>query len=178
MRVLGIDPGLQITGYGCVEGDALRPRIVEAGVVRLTKSGEPRTVGDRLVELDRDVREIIERTSPDTLALEGLFAHYRHPETAIKMAHARGVIVLAARSAGLGLVELKPAEVKKATCGTGRATKAQMQSAVQDLFRLPELPTPSDLADALAIGVCALRREEVGRFTAHGVGSVIESKHE
>lgn len=162
MRVLGIDPGLQITGYGCVEGDALRPRIVEAGVVRLTKSREPRTVGDRLVELDRDVREIIERTSPDTLALEGLFAHYRHPETAIKMAHARGVIVLAARSAGLGLVELKPAEVKKAATGSGRATKEQMQLSIQSMFNLPQLPKPADLADALAIAACAHRRHQLG----------------
>lgn len=158
--MLGIDPGLQITGYGCVEGDAVRPTIVEAGVVRLVKAGEKRSVAARLEELDSEVRALIEHTSPDGLALEGLFAHYRHPETAIKMAHGRGVIVLAAQKAGVPIVELKPAEVKKALTGSGRATKEQMQMSVQALFSLPELPTPSDLADALAIGVCGLRRRE------------------
>ena len=162
MRIVGIDPGLRITGYACVEGDAVGPQIVEAGVFRLGGRGHEAPIDARLEELDRDVRALLARVEPDAMALEGLFAHYKHPETAIKMAHGRGVIVLAARCAGVPISELTPASVKKAVTGSGRAEKHQIQRAVQDLFALPELPTPADLADALAIGVCALRRGEVG----------------
>ena len=161
MRVLGFDPGLSITGYGCVTGDSIRPSIVEAGVFRLTKSGQPvPPIGDRLVELHQDVVELIERVKPDLVAIEGMFAHKDHPGTVIKMAHARGVILLAARAAGV--VELKPAEVKKAATGSGRATKEQMQLSIQSMFNLPELPKPADLADALAIAACAHRRHQLG----------------
>lgn len=163
MRVLGFDPGLSITGYGCVTGDLIRPSIVEAGVFRLTKSGQPvPPIGDRLVELHQDVVELIERVKPDLVAIEGMFAHKDHPGTVIKMAHARGVILLAARAAGVEVVELKPAEVKKAATGSGRATKEQMQLAIQSMFNLPELPKPADLADALAIAACAHRRHQLG----------------
>ena len=163
MRVLGFDPGLSITGYGCVTGDMIRPSIVEAGIFRLTKSGQPTPpIGDRLVELHRDVVEMIERVSPDLIAIEGMFAHKDHPGTVIKMAHARGVILLAARSAGVEVLELKPAEVKKAATGSGRATKEQIQLSIQSMFGLPELPKPADLADALAIASCALRRHQLG----------------
>ena len=163
MRVLGFDPGLSITGYGCVSGDMIRPSIVEAGIFRLTKSGTPvPEIGDRLVELHRDVVELIERVEPDLVAIEGMFAHKDHPGTVIKMAHARGVILLAARAAGVEVIELKPAEVKKAATGSGRATKEQMQLAVQSMFNLERLPKPADLADALAIASCALRRHQMG----------------
>ena len=161
MRVLGIDPGLTITGFGCVEGDPVRPRIVEAGVVRLTKGKARRSLAERLVELDEEIRGVIGSCRPDVVALEGMFTNPKHPGTVITMAHGRGVIMLAAQSMGVGLVELKPAEVKKGVTGSGRATKDQIQTSVQHLFGLSELPTPADLADALAIGVCALRRSEV-----------------
>tara|TARA_R110002072_G_scaffold150953_6_gene299908 strand:- start:15777 stop:16280 length:504 start_codon:yes stop_codon:yes gene_type:complete len=160
MRVLGIDPGLRITGYGCIEGDAIRPQIVEAGIFRLASKSPVPPVADRLVELDRDLRELIERVEPQIIAVEGLFAHYAHPETAVKMAHGRGVILLAAKHMGLEIMEFKPAEIKKAATGSGRATKVQMQESIQSLFGLPELPTPADVADALAIGVCGLRRHD------------------
>lgn len=160
MRVLGIDPGLSITGYGCVSGDIVRPDIVEAGVFRLARGSPVPAIGDRLVELDRDVRELIERVRPDLVAIEGMFAHKDHPGTVVKMAHARGVILLAARRAGIEVCELKPAEVKKAATGSGRATKEQMQLSVQSMFRLAQPPTPADLADALAIAACALRRHQ------------------
>jgi len=162
VRVLGIDPGLTITGYGCVEGDALSPSIVEAGVVRLNPQKHTRPIEDRLLELDASIREIIARVEPEIVALEGMFTNPKHPATVIKMAHGRGVIMLAARSLGTELVELEPASVKKALTGSGRAQKHQIQRAIQDVFALPDLPTPADLADALAIGVCALRRGSVG----------------
>lgn len=163
MRVLGFDPGLRITGYGCVSGNEITPAIVEAGAIRLVSgSGATPTVADRLVELDMDVRAIIGRLVPDAIAIEGLFAHYRHPETAIKMAHARGVILLAARQAGVEIVELKPAEVKKSLTGSGAARKEQVQESVRRLFNLEEVPKPNDVADALAIAVAAGRRAAVG----------------
>ena len=172
MRVLGFDPGLRVTGYGCVAGDEVRPAIVEAGAVRLVKgSGAVPSVADRLVELDRDIRELIGRLAPDAIAIEGLFAHYKHPETAIKMAHARGLILLAARQAGVEIVELKPAEVKKSLTGSGSAGKAQVQESVRQLFRLEEAPKPNDVADALAIAVAAGRRAAVGLGLGGGVRS-------
>lgn len=160
MRILGIDPGLRITGYGCVEGDVIRPKIVEAGVFRLAGASPVPSVADRLVELHADLRALIERVEPSVIAVEGLFAHYGHPETAVKMAHGRGVILLVAKHMGLEIMEFKPAEVKKAATGSGRATKTQMQESIQALFGLETMPTPSDVADALAIGVCGLRRYE------------------
>ncbi|MCA9303204.1 MAG: crossover junction endodeoxyribonuclease RuvC [Phycisphaerales bacterium] len=158
MRVLGIDPGLRITGYACVEGDAIRPSIVEAGVFRLVKNGHTPELADRLVELDADLRGLIERTNPDAIAIETMFTNIKHPGTIVMMAHGRGVVLLAARQCGVPILELKPAEVKKAATGSGRAEKGQMQRAMQDLFNLDSLPTPADLADALAIATQGLRR--------------------
>jgi crossover junction endodeoxyribonuclease RuvC len=93
--------------------------------------------------------------SPDAVAIEGLFSHYHHPATAIIMGHARGILLLAAHQANLRLLELKPAMVKKSATGFGQADKSQMQRAIQSHFRLADLPNPPDLADALAIALCA-----------------------
>lgn len=163
MRCLGIDPGLRITGYGCVEGSPdqiTTADLVEGGVVRLVKSSQRDTpsVASRLVELERDLLEIFDRLEPDLVAVEGLFAHGKHPATAITMAHARGVILLIAERLGIPLVELKPALVKSAMTGNGAATKAQMQEAVARAFGLAEPPKPADVADALAIALAGLRR--------------------
>lgn len=158
MRVVGIDPGLRLTGYGCIDLVSARPILVEAGVVRLADSGPLPSVSDRLDELERDLSEMLDRLRPQAVGVEGLFAHYKHPATAVVMAHARGVALLAIRRRGLDLVELKPAEVKKSITGTGRASKEQVQRAVQQVFALPSLPEPPDVADALAIAVCAAQR--------------------
>jgi crossover junction endodeoxyribonuclease RuvC len=159
VRVLGIDPGTRITGYGCVEASraARGPgaALIEAGVFRLDTK---RPVADRLLELDTDLRELIDRLRPDVVAVEMIFSHVKHPATAMVMAHARGVILLGAKRAGLPLVELRPSEVKKSLTGFGHAEKAQIQRAVQECFALPEPPKPPDVADALAIALCALRR--------------------
>lgn len=172
VRVLGIDPGLRLTGYACLDsspGAADTPTIAEAGVFRLSQrvaTDEPdgstsksaASVSARLVELDRDLRDALDRLKPDVVAVESLFAHYKHPATAIIMGHARGVLLLAIRQAGCRLVELKPNEVKKSLTGHGHAGKAQMQSAVQSVFNLAEPPSPPDVADAIAIALCAARR--------------------
>jgi len=130
LRVLGIDPGTRVTGYACVEGDAARPGIVEAGVFRLVKgTGEAPSVASRLVELERDLAELIERVRPGAAAVEALFSHYRHPSTAVVMGHARGVIMLTLEKAGLEVIELAPKSVKMALTGSGGAGKKQMQEA-------------------------------------------------
>lgn len=160
MRVLGIDPGTNITGFGCIDM-ADRPSLVEAGVFRLKGSAVANGVdslSSRLAELDADVRDLLERVSPDVVAVESLFAHYKHPATAITMGHARGVILLAVQRCGAQLVELKPNEVKKALTGHGHASKSQIQHAVMAAYRLAELPTPEDMADAIAIATCAAWR--------------------
>ena len=173
MRVLGIDPGLRITGYGCVEGapsdrrgrKAVGPDavLVEGGVIRLDAK---MTISARLAELETDLNEIILRLRPDAVAVEKLYAHYKHPTTAIVMGHARGVVLLAierARTPGGGrvrLVELGATEVKKSLTGNGHASKEQMQRGVQQQLGLPPHapPRPADVADAIAIGLCGLRR--------------------
>lgn len=156
MRVLGVDPGLRITGYACIEPGPIRPLIIEAGVFRLPRTHA--TLAQRLDELDRDFTALLQRTSPQVVAIEGLFAHYKHPATAIIMGHGRGVLLLAAQRAGLSILELKPTQVKKSLTGFGGADKAQVQRAVQAECGLPAPPSPPDLADALAIALCTLHR--------------------
>jgi crossover junction endodeoxyribonuclease RuvC len=156
VRVLGIDPGLRLTGYACIDfGVINRPVVIEAGVFRLSAK---LAVVERLVELAGDLRELIARTKPDRAAVEMLYAHYKHPTTAIVMGHARGVIFLTLAEAGLEITELRPTMVKKAATGFGHAGKDQMQRAMQTFLKLKELPTPADVADAMAIAVTASRR--------------------
>lgn len=165
MRILGIDPGLQRTGYCVVELPArgLEPRLVEAGLIRLRRT-DP--LERRLRVLDADLQGLFEAHRPEHMAVEGVFAHYAHPRTAILMAHARGVILLAGARHGCTLVTLAPAEAKKAICGSGAASKAQVQRAVAAQFRLAAPPEPADVADAMAIAACAARRLALGRLTA------------
>lgn len=169
MRFLGIDPGLRLTGYGCVESPPSGTRrlrsstdatLVEGGVIRLNAR---LSVSQRLAELDSDLREIIDRLHPDVVAVEKLYSHYKHPTTAIVMGHARGVVLLNIQRAGLRLIELGATEVKKSLTGNGHASKDQMQRGVQAQLGLAAPPRPADVADAIAIGLCALRRT---RFTS------------
>lgn len=157
--MLGIDPGLARTGYCCVIVDESAPaeaaKVVEAGVLRLKQES---SVPSRLVELERDLVELLERVKPGCVCVESLFAHYGHPRTAIVMGHARGVILLVAARAGLRVLELPPAEVKKSVTGNGRASKEQVQHAVAALLGLPGVPEPADVADAMAIAICGSRR--------------------
>ncbi|HEX8877100.1 MAG TPA: crossover junction endodeoxyribonuclease RuvC [Phycisphaerales bacterium] len=171
LRVLGIDPGLRITGYGCIEVGRQGVSLVEGGVFRFGRAlnagerdeaearvGDVHTVSARLAELDRDFRVVLDRLRPDLVAVESLFAHYKHPATAIVMGHARGVLLLAIRQMGMELMELKPTMVKKSISGNGLAKKAQVQSAVRAVLGLATTPEPADMADALAVAICASRR--------------------
>ncbi|MEM1353995.1 MAG: crossover junction endodeoxyribonuclease RuvC [Planctomycetota bacterium] len=165
MRILGIDPGTRLTGYGVVElrAGSIEPALIEAGVIKLNAK-DP--LADRLAQLADDLAGIIESTGVAQLAVEEVYAHYAHPKTAIIMAHARGIILLCARRAGLPIHELAATEVKKAITGNGHASKEQIQLAVQSQFRLPEPPSPPDVADAIAIATCYARRLAVQGLSA------------
>ena len=156
-RVLGIDPGLQITGYGLVDlaDGQFDPILVEAGVIRLATR---QSIESRLVQLYEDLDAIIDEFSPTCAAVEKLYAHYRHPRTAILMAHARGAILVCVQRHNIPVAHLPSTEVKKAVTGYGHASKLQMQRAVQAQCRLKELPAPPDVADAIAIALIQARR--------------------
>lgn len=150
-RILGIDPGLNITGYGVLDVAKMQPNLVEAGVVRST----PRqSLVQRVHEIHTGVTEVIETLQPSCLAIEELYSHYERPRTAILMGHARGVICLAATQAGIPVVHYAATQVKKILTGNGRAPKSQVQLAIQRELGLDAPPDPPDIADALAIALC------------------------
>lgn len=157
MRILGIDPGLHLTGYGCIDLDAARGEtsIVEAGVLRLKTRT---TLAFRLAQLHEDLSALLDELQPQRVVIEQIFSHYQHVRTAILMGHARGVVVLAAQQRSLEIDELLPTAVKKAVTGNGHANKRQMQHAVMTQCGLLEVPKPPDVADALAIALCDARR--------------------
>lgn len=162
-RILGIDPGLQITGYGLVDlvGHAIEPQLVEAGVIRLPTG---KSIEDRLLQLSDELGEVLDEFKPSRMAVEKLYAHYKHPRTAILMAHARGVIMLAARQRDVMIEHLPSTEVKKAVTGYGHASKEQMQRAVQAQCKLAEPPSPPDVADAIAIALTCARRVALAKL--------------
>jgi crossover junction endodeoxyribonuclease RuvC len=150
-RILGIDPGLQITGYGVLTVAADRFQLHEAGVVRGVQRGD---LGRRVQAIYVGVCEVIDGCRPQVLALEELYSHYQRPRTAILMGHARGVICLAAASHSIPVIGYSATQVKRILTGSGRAPKHQIQQAIQRELRLDRLPQPADVADALAIAIC------------------------
>jgi len=157
MRVIGIDPGLNLTGYACIEasqGEDLL-RLVEAGVLRLRSSA---SMAFRLRQLDDDLNGLLDDLRPRRMAVERIFVHARFAQAAIVMGHARGVVLLAAERRGMGLDELPPASVKKAITGRGRASKHEMQMAIMHQCGLSHPPEPADVADAIAIALTGARR--------------------
>ncbi len=160
MRVIGIDPGLNITGYGIVDEEDQRIGLIEAGVVR-TKASLP--MAERLSEISREIDEIIAQFSPEVMAIEELYSHYQHPRTAIIMGHARGVVFAGAARAGIPVFPYAATRIKKSLTGNGRASKKQVQLMIRSTLGLSEIPEPNDAADALAIALCHCRslRQEV-----------------
>lgn len=157
MLLLGIDPGLRITGYGLVryEPGTIEPKLVEAGVIRLSAR---LSIEARLQQLHTELGELLDEHHPTHVAVEKLYAHYKHPRTAILMAHARGVILQVAQGRQVAIHHLPSTEVKKAVTGYGHASKLQMQRAVQCQCRLAALPSPPDVADAIALALTCARR--------------------
>lgn len=155
--MLGVDPGTAILGYGVVamQGEALEA--VDYGVLT-TSASLPLT--SRLLLLFEGLTEIIERVSPTEVAVEQLFFS-RNVQSAFAVGQARGVALLAAARQGLGVAEYTPQQVKQAVAGYGRATKSQVQSMVQVMLALKEIPQPDDAADALAIAICHARWNEL-----------------
>jgi len=153
MRILGIDPGLQATGYGVlnVDGPDAHPGLVEAGVIRTRRED---ALADRLLEIRDGLAAVLAEFRPDAVAVEALYAHYRHPRTAILMGHARGVVLLAAADAGAPVTSYNATQIKKSLVGSGHAGKVQVQRAIQAAFGLSEPPQPADVADALAVALC------------------------
>ena len=151
VTVLGIDPGLRITGYSVVRAAGPSLSLCEAGVIRTDANGP---LEERLFTLYRGVKGVIEEVRPDVMVVEQLHSHYRHPLTAVKMAHARGVICCAAAEHGVPVESYAPTRVKKAVTGNGHASKEQVQRMVQSAFGLRSVPKPPDVADALALSLC------------------------
>src|SRR5690606_5963394 len=147
VRILGIDPGSVRTGYGCVDADGNRCHMVCSGVVSMSAR---LSFPERLLAIHASLSQTLDEVRPDCVAVESLF-HAVNARSAFALAHARGVIVLAATQAGLPIVEYAPAEVKRAVAGYGRAEKRQVQHMVRLLLGLADPPTPYDVSDALAI---------------------------
>jgi crossover junction endodeoxyribonuclease RuvC len=152
-RVVGIDPGLNVTGYAVVEPTTWGPYVVEAGVIR-PRGDSAKTMGGRLLLIHRGILEVLDAFPPSALALEQVHSHVNHPRTAILMAHARGVIVLAAAERGVPVVGYAATRIKKTLTGSGKAPKEQMQHAIRIELGLDQLPEPHDVADACAVALC------------------------
>jgi len=163
MVVCGIDPGLEITGYAVLRLTAGTPVILDAGVLRTTRSA---LLPERLVQLSDDFAAVLEQWSPESVGVEQLYAHYKHPRTAIQMGHARGVLLERAARSGAKIHGFSATHVKKHLTGNGRASKSQVQGAIQSLFALPAPPEPADVADAIAIAFCCGRESILAAMPA------------
>ena len=161
MIILGIDPGFAIVGYGIIEYDNFKYRTIEYGAIT-TEAGEDMFV--RFKKIHDELSEIIERTKPDCLAIEELFFN-SNQKTAINVAQARGILILAALNKDIPVFEYTPLQVKQATVGYGRAEKAQVQQMVKTLLKLEKVPKPDDTADALAIAVCHAHSYKANNLT-------------
>jgi crossover junction endodeoxyribonuclease RuvC len=157
VRVLGVDPGTSVTGYGVVEtgnGSGDCGRLIECGVLTFARRA---TLASRLAELHDGIAGLIERLHPTTLALESAF-YAKNVRTTLVLGHARGVVLLAAVQAGIDIAEYPPATVKRTVAGLGAAGKAQVGAMVARLLRLQHAPRPADAADGVAVALTHILR--------------------
>ena len=157
MKVLGVDPGLRTSGYAVLTLRGRDVAVLDAGVFR-ADSDLP--LAQRLVQLYNDIEQLLVEHEPEMMAVEELYAHYKHPRTAILMGHARGVFLLAAARQRVAVHGFAATRVKKSLTGNGRASKEQMQRAITTQLKLSEVPKPADVADALAIALCCLNEQQ------------------
>jgi crossover junction endodeoxyribonuclease RuvC len=162
VRIFGIDPGSERTGYGCVETDGRRHRLVACGAITAL-AADP--FPQRLARIHRELAALLASCRPECVAVENVF-YSVNARSALKLGHARGVALLAAVEAGCDVVEYTPAEVKLAVVGYGRAEKRQVQQMIKLLLGLDKAPTPHDAADALAVAICHLHSMPLGRLKA------------
>jgi crossover junction endodeoxyribonuclease RuvC len=151
--ILGIDPGLQVTGYGVIECGTQGPVVREAGIIRSSEGRASADMAERLRSLYDGLLGVIDEFRPTVVAVEQLYAHYQHPRTAILMGHARGVIFLAAAQRDLPVLSYNATRIKKSITGNGRASKEQVQRTIQRELGLAKVPQPPDVADALAVAL-------------------------
>lgn len=164
MRVIGIDPGTVIVGYGVLEVDCGRVRALTYGVIRAEAAGA-RDLPSRLRRVYRGLGELISTWKPDSFAIEEAFV-YKNVRSAFALGQGRAVAILAAAEAGLAVSEYAPSLVKKAVCGSGRGGKPQIQAMVKTLLALPEPPNPFDASDALAVAFCHVHRLKFAEMRA------------
>lgn len=153
MRILGIDPGLQVCGYACLDADGDEESLIEAGVLRIPND---LPLAERLNRIADDIHSILKSFGPEVVAVEELYSHYAHPKTAILMGHARGVILQKCAEAGIEVRSFSATRIKKSITGNGRASKEQVQRTIQTVLTLRELPEPNDVADAIAAALCCV----------------------
>lgn len=156
VRILGVDPGTLVLGFGVVDQNGSRLVAVEYGVIRAPRGSG---IAERLGFIQTELQKVIERTRPEVLAVERVFAGKSIP-SAIRIGEARGAVMAVAARSGVNVVEYTPAEVKKSVTGSGRAAKEQIQEMIKIIFGLKEIPHPHDAADALAIAVCHGNRSQ------------------
>lgn len=150
MRILGIDPGYAIVGFGIIDLNNYQTQVVDYGVITTPKE---QRLPERLHHIYNCIKEIIRTYKPDVVAIEELF-FFKNLTTAIPVAEARGVIVVACKECGVEIYEYTPLQIKQALTGNGRAEKKQIQYMVKLLLNLQQIPKPDDAADALAVAIC------------------------
>ena len=153
MRILGIDPGIAIVGFGLIDAERGQAKLLNYGAIT-TPAGLP--LARRLVQIERDMDELIAQLQPDAIAVEELFFS-NNITTGIAVAHGRGIILCTAEKIGVPLYEYTPMQVKQAVVGYGLAEKRQVMDMVRRLLKLKAVPRPDDAADALAIALCHAR---------------------
>ena len=151
MKILGIDPGLQVCGYACLETGGDIVNLIEAGVFATPTD---LAIEQRLNRIAADTGEVLSSFKPELVAVEELYSHYAHPKTAILMGHARGVILQKCAEAAIEVRSFSATRIKKSITGNGRASKEQVQRTIQTILLLPQLPEPHDVADAIAAALC------------------------
>ena len=154
MRILGIDPGSNVTGYGIIESEGSHHTAVLFGAI---KTKARLSFAERLLQIHDGLMEVLAREPAHVVAVEGVF-YAANVQSALKLGHARGVALLVAARQGLPVFEYSALEIKSAIVGYGRAEKGQVQSMVRFLLRLAEIPSPNDAADALAVAICHAHR--------------------
>jgi crossover junction endodeoxyribonuclease RuvC len=152
VKIFGIDPGSDRTGYGCIISDGRRHVLVTCGAIRVRPHAP---LPERLLTIYDGLSELLATERPDCVALEDVF-HARNVRSALTLGHARGVALLAAERAGLPVAAYSPAQIKRTVTGYGRAEKRQIQIMIRLLLGLDAVPTPHDAADALAVAICHL----------------------
>lgn len=160
MRILGIDPGTAIVGYGLIDTEGSKYRVVDYGCIRTPAED---SIPERLLQIFRRMQQLIDEFKPECLVVEELFFH-KNANTAMAVGQARGVIILSGIEKGLSVYEYTPLQVKQAVVGYGRAEKRQVQEMVKLLLKLEQRPSPDDVADALAIAICHAHSNKINRL--------------